>query len=227
MGKIIKLTESDLVKIIRKVITEQTLLMEQSTPKDQAEADAFRVYLNKPAAEGGAGVKFNCTPYGTKAILVASPGRKFTGPCMKAAWAKYGAKFKESQNNQTKTDNQTINSGYSFNCIFFKGYGYKNGYGWKSTPASKYQKFIDDTKPLKILDVKDKCSTIFTPGEVLYKETKDGDDSKTAIVYPVKDGLQVIYLKNNQKYKENFYNDTFEDFTSDRIYDLAAGTFHP
>ena len=86
-----------------RVISEQNLLTEQATPKDQAEADAFRVYLNKPTAEGGAGVTFSCKPYGTNANLTAAPGRKFTGPCMKAAWAQYGTKFKESQTKTTDT----------------------------------------------------------------------------------------------------------------------------
>lgn len=87
-----------------RVISEQKesdLLLEDigKHPKDQAEGDAFRKYLNTPPMTG-----YVCQTGQSKGQrLINATGKKFTGPCMQAAWAQYGEKFRNPVQSTTNT----------------------------------------------------------------------------------------------------------------------------
>ena len=75
-------------------------------PKDQAQADAFRKWLYTAPQTG-----WTCTnkeSYGQRLKYVEGKKQKFTGPCMKIAWAKLGPEFLKSGTaaNTTTTTNQ-------------------------------------------------------------------------------------------------------------------------
>ena len=67
-------------------------------PKDQAEADKFKVWLKQTHPE------FRCRVGKSKGMTISTtPGRAYTGPCFKDVWKLYGEVFVSGSTTQTQS----------------------------------------------------------------------------------------------------------------------------